>query len=195
MGKFVTFCSLLMGGVILACNWLYPESVISWFAAPGEQFIYLRSVVLALVAAILVLEVYADLAYVRRLAGLVGAAFLYGTVQFWLDHPVYVFDALFLASVSVCFGLLALQRAGEQRELPPVPALISARRTPAPVRVQAVSMFERLQDLQYRKHRLKGNFTPVSYINDLNEDGHRLTVNLSGDEFRGRFRGGGAAVA
>jgi len=190
MGKFVTFCSLLMGGVILACNWLYPESIISWFAAPGEYFAIVRTVMLLLVAAVLVLELYADNAAVRRVAGLVGVALMYGAVQFGLDHPVYMFDVLFMMNTSICFGLLSLQRFGEQRELPTVPATMLADRVP--VRVQAVSMFERLQDLQHRKRRLAGGFSPASFLDDLEDDSHRLTVTIGRN---GSARGGGAALA
>lgn len=169
MNKFVTFCSLLMGGALLLCSWLYPESTIMWFADSSWQAVMWRTGLMFLLGLLLIAEVYADNTYVRRVIGMFSLVLLYGAVRFALDHPVYMFDFLFMLNASVCFGLVALQRVTELRELPEAPVRL-------PLRAAAPTMFERLHKLQPHKQAL----TPVTYIRDSSADDHRLVVGMGG---------------
>ncbi len=130
MNKFVTFCSLLMGGALLVVNWQDPSSVIMWFASTDQQFAIIRAAVVAMLAFLLVASSYADNVAVRRVSGLVSLALVYGAVQVLLTEPVFVLDLLFMLGAAISFGLVALHRPIDMHSLP---RLSSRRRSFTPL--------------------------------------------------------------
>ncbi len=130
MNKFVTFCSLLMGGALLVINWQDPSSVILWFASTDQQFAIIRAAVVAMLAILFVASSYADNVNLRRVSGLGWLALVYGTVQVLLTEPVFILDMLFMLGAAISFGLVALHRPVDTHSLPQLP---TRRRTFTPL--------------------------------------------------------------
>lgn len=130
MNKFVTFCSLLMGGALLILNWQDPSSIILWFASTDQQFTIIRAAVVAILAALLIASSYVDNVNVRRFSGLASLVLVYGAVQVVMSEPVFVLDLLFMLGAAISFGLVALHRPIETHCLP---NLSSRRRNFAPM--------------------------------------------------------------
>lgn len=167
MNRFVTVCSFLMGGLLLALCWLYPGSIITWFTGAEQPFLLMKIGIAVSLVVLLAAEAYADMASIRWVAGLVAFGLAYGAWRLVVEHPVYVLDVLFMLSAAVCFGMVALQSANETRYLPAGPKQVTAAHDTLPV-------LARLRR-QLSHRRPDGRFR---YLSDIKDDSHNLTVNV-----------------
>ena len=175
MGRFVTVSTLLMGGVLIFCDWLFPESIVTWFTVTELQFDIVRGLIIAMLAALMLADAFSvvDNVNVRRVAGLVALSLVAGALRFGFEYPVYMLDVLFVLAAGICFALVALQREPEEA---PGMKPVRAARVPVHAAVPSVGMFERLREHSPRRRRL----FPAAYISDIKDDSHRLTVGIPG---------------
>ena len=173
MAVIMIVCSLLMGGTLLAFDLLFPGSVITWFAASGQQYLPLRSGILALLAVLLAVHWLYNNSLVRRACGLISLALLFGAYHMLMDYSVFIFDVLLLVHASVCFAIVAIQGQDELERLPspPVPASV-----PVSVLSRTKSLVrDRIKEAR-RLQRRSRRFTPMLYMTEVKDDAHRLII-------------------
>lgn len=173
MGRSLTICGMMMAAGVALLSWLQPASYMMSFAAADGQLAVIRWAIVAVLAGLLVADIYTDHWSVRWTAGLLSLVLAYDATRILVDNSVYMLDFLIVAMAAVSSAIVALQPRSEPRALPTVPNLVDHR---VPVRLPVVSIYERLARPIRQGRRSIPSFMMMNRAQDIEDDSHRMAV-------------------
>lgn len=109
MGKFTLVGSLMIGAVLVTGQRFFPDFTVMWFASLSAGALLWREALLVGLLATALIKEYYDSELLRLVWGVLALGLILGGVEYFMYQPAFIFDALFMLSAGVYFGISSLQ--------------------------------------------------------------------------------------
>jgi|GEM_PF-7047161 len=163
MGGLTLYGSLAMGVALVIGQRWFPDNIVMWFASPDSYMAARRETLVAALIAVAVIRQYFHNLYLQLLWGVISIILLRAGGLYFLDNPVYVFDAMLMLGAGLAFAMTALMPGEDPVDL----AATFGRLVPKSVR----SRYEAL-----KRAETEDIFATWRYISDSRALSHRLVI-------------------
>lgn len=128
MGGMIIFGACLIGATLVMGHYLFPDSVIMWFASADTQVVMWRDIVVIALVLLAVVREYFHNLYLQTMWGMAGIGLLWSGSLYFLNNPSHVFDAMLLLNAGVAFAISALVPCAEPVNIRPALQRLASNR-------------------------------------------------------------------
>ncbi len=98
-----------MGATLIIGERFFPNFTIMWFASPDMFMALWREALILVLGFHMFIRQHFDSVYLRLAWGILAMGLVWAGVNYFIDNPSFLFDAMLMIGVGACFGIDALQ--------------------------------------------------------------------------------------